>query len=152
MVRGLVPAPTNVRILRGDRKDRINYNEPSPRDGDLTCPPDVTAEVREVWEYTVYHMKSMNIEKPMDRDALRCYCEAVATHRQASRQVAEEGITIRGERGTVRNPAVSVQLAAATTVRHLAHEFGFTPSARSGIRVGEANKPPATDASRLLTG
>ncbi|HYJ33858.1 MAG TPA: phage terminase small subunit P27 family [Candidatus Binatia bacterium] len=153
MAKGPIPMPTHLRILNGDRKDRINVNEPKARDGDLICPPDVADEVREIWEYTVHHAKAMGIEKPLDRDALLCYCEAVATHREASRIIAREGITARGERGgTIRHPAVSIQLAAATTIRHLAHEFGFTPSGRSGIRVGEANKPVEQGASRLLTG
>lgn len=151
MSKGPIPAPTHLRMLRGDRPDRINLNEPKVRDGDLACPPDLDGEAREIWEYTTFHMKHMGIEKPMDLDSLRCYVEAVLMHRQASRQIREEGLIVPGERGRpMRNPLICVQRDAATTIRHLAHEFGFTPSGRSGIRVGEANKPVETGAARLL--
>lgn len=149
------PMPTNVRLLRGERKDRINLNEPKPIDADLTCPDGVTDAVREIWDYTVYHLKGMSLDKAIDRDSLLCYCEAVALHRWSSRLVHEQGLVIPGDRGgLIRNPAVSIQKDAANIVRQLGHEFGFTPSGRGGIRVGEANGSANTTAgaSRLLTG
>lgn len=144
------PMPTQLRVLKGDKKNRINTSEPSPADGDLPCPDDVVGEVREVWEFVVYHLKAMQIDKPLDRDQLRCYCEAVVLHREASRAIHEQGLLIQGEKGMVRNPLIGVQNQAANAIRMIGHEFGFSPSGRSGIRVGEASKP--VDAGRLLTG
>jgi P27 family predicted phage terminase small subunit len=88
-----------------------------------------------------------------DRDALACYCEAVVTHRKASKVLAKSDILILGAiKGTaVRNPAVQIQRDSAALVRAFAQEFGFTPSARSEIRTGAASRRGA-DTDRYLTG
>lgn len=93
----------------------------------------------------------MGIASGADRDALLCYCEAVVTHRKASALLSKTPILIKGHRGMVRNPALSVQRDASNTIRSFAHEFGLTPSARSEIHMGGARAPQG-DADRYLTG
>jgi P27 family predicted phage terminase small subunit len=93
----------------------------------------------------------MGIASPADRDSLRCYCEAVVTHRKACALLTRSAVILPGAvKGTVvRNPVVQIQRDAAAMVRAFAGEFGFTPSARSEIRRGEAShRDPA--ASRYL--
>jgi hypothetical protein len=50
--RGPAPKPTNLRLLHGDRRDRINTSEPLPADGIPVCPKSAPDVVREVWDYT----------------------------------------------------------------------------------------------------
>jgi P27 family predicted phage terminase small subunit len=139
--------------LHGDRPNRINHDEPTPADGPPDCPDDASDDVREVWEYTLSQLIVMGIATAADRDALRCYCEAVVTHRKASALLkTPASVLIPGAiKGTVvTNPAVRVQRDAATLVRAFAQEFGFTPSARSEIHKGGASHGPAT--ARYLNG
>ncbi len=144
--RGFAPKPTALKLLTGEKKNRINFDEPPAPDGLPQCPPTASAEVREVWDYTVEHLRTMGIASPADRDALLCFCEAVITHRKASALLAKSPILIQGHRGVlVRNPSIAVQRDAATVIRVFAHEFGLTPSARSEIRSGAA-KPDASAA------
>ncbi len=148
--RGPAPKPTNLRLLHGDRKDRINTAEPIPRDAIPQCPPEAAADVRQVWEYTMAEMEPMGTATAADRDALLCYCEAVVTHRKASAILAKSPVLIKGIHGNmVRNPALQIQRDAAQTIRAFAQEFGLTPSARSQI-----TRPGADDgrsAERLLS-
>lgn len=144
--RGPQPKPTQLRLLHGDRKDRINFNEPIPELGPPECPADASDEVREVWDYALKQLITMGVATKADRDALRCFCEAVVTHRKASRLLANSPVLIQGHRNILtRNPLIVVQRDAAAVIRAFAHEFGFTPSSRSEIRKtgSNADAPPA---------
>lgn len=133
--RGPVGAPTQLRLLRGDKPCRVNDREPVARDV-LPEPPDaMTADAREIWHYTIRELQHMKIAAAADRDALACYCEAVVSHRKASEILAKSPVLVKGLHGTlVRNPALQIQRDAANTVRGFAQEFGLTPSARAGIK------------------
>lgn len=122
-------------MLHGEhRPSHLNMHEPEPRDALPLCPEDVTETVRDIWDDTVRELQAMHLAHAADRDALRCYCEAVATHRRASQLLAQSGILIRGQRNNmVRNPLLQVQRDAAAAVRGFAQEFGLTPSSRSRI-------------------
>lgn len=150
--RGPAPKPTALRLLHGDRPARTNQDEPRPSDGPPQCPDDASDEVREVWEYTLSQLIVMGIATPADRDALRCFCEAVVTHRKASAILAKSNIIVPGviKGSVVRNPAVQIQRDSAAVIRAFAQEFGFTPSARSEIHKGGASAEQP--ASRYLTG
>lgn len=150
--RGPSPKPTRLRLLHGDQPKRINFDEPPTPAGLPECPADATDEVREVWDYTIGNLIVMDVATPADRDALRCYCEAVVTHRKACAILKRTQILVPGANGTtaIVNPAVRVQRDAAILVRAFAGEFGFTPSARSEIQRGAAShRDPA--ASRYLS-
>lgn len=148
---GFTGKPTALRLLHGDRPARTNQNEPQPEPGHPTCPPEVSDDVRAIWDYTLKHLMIMGVCTQADRDALLAYCEAVASHRKASALLAKSPILIQGARGMVRNPALAVQRDAAGVIRSYAHEFGLTPSARSEIHVGGAGSGQG-GADRYLTG
>jgi P27 family predicted phage terminase small subunit len=132
--RGRAPKPTALRLLHGDRADRINQHEPVPVAEPPECPEQASAEVLEIWDYTVEHLEAMGLAKACDRDALYCYCEAVVNHRKASAALAQSTILVEGVLGgLVRNPALAVQRDSARLVRYFAQEFGLTPSARSRV-------------------
>jgi P27 family predicted phage terminase small subunit len=151
--RGPAPKPTNLRLLHGDRQDRINTNEPQPAEGLPVCPTEVSPEVRAIWDYTLGQLATMKLASPADRDALLAYCEAVVTHRRACELLAKSSILIKGlHGGLVRNPAVQIQRDSALLLRALAQEFGLTPSARSQISFpGAVEVGGGRGASRLLS-
>jgi P27 family predicted phage terminase small subunit len=140
-------------VLHGDRKDRINSNEPVAPDGLPEAPAEMSDEVRAVWDYTVGILGPMRLATPADRDALACYCEAVVTHRKASAGLAQTGIIVRTSRGNtpMRNPLLAVQRDAAALIRVFAREFGLTPSARAGINMGAGDSGSGVGPERLLS-
>lgn len=148
--RGPAPKPTALRMLHGDREDRINRNEPPAPTGRLVCPHEVSPEVRRIWDYTAALLDEMQIADAGGRDALLCYCEAVVLHRKASALLKNGGIIIKGlHGGPVRNPAIAIQRDAAGVIRAFAQEFGLTPSARSQIVM--ESRSGVTGAERLLS-
>jgi P27 family predicted phage terminase small subunit len=151
--RGPSGKPTALRVLHGDRKDRINTDEPVPPSGLPAAPEGMSDDVRAVWDYTVSILGPMRLATPADRDALACYCEAVVTHRKASAGLAQTGIIVRTSRGNtpMRNPLLAVQRDAAALIRVFAREFGLTPSARAGISLGDGNTSSGAGPERLLS-
>jgi P27 family predicted phage terminase small subunit len=149
--RGPAPAPKALKLVRGDRKDRINDLEPIPRGVLPVCPPEVADDVRAVWDYTIGELSVMGTASSADRDSLLCYCEAVVGHRKASAVLARSPVLVKGLHGNmVRNPALQIQRDAAATIRGFAQEFGLTPSGRSRIEVrgdddNGANSNPFAD-------
>lgn len=152
--RGIAPKPTALRLVAGERKSRINTNEPIPEEGLPLCPMEASPDVHEVWSYTLHHLDVMGILTLADRDALYVYCEAVVVHRDASRILAREGMLAPSTsgRGSVRHPAHQIQRDAAQTMRSFAQEFGLTPSARSTIKLHVKDSNKEQGASRLLSG
>lgn len=135
--RGPAPKPRALRLLHGDRADRINDYEPVPAAEPLLPPEGITDEVRAVWDFTVRHLEIMGTAAPSDRDALRAYCEAVVAHAKACEILAKTAVLIKGIHGNlVRNPALQIQRDSARTMLRFAQEFGLTPSARTSIEVG----------------
>ncbi|HKE70557.1 MAG TPA: phage terminase small subunit P27 family [Nocardioidaceae bacterium] len=137
--RGPPPKPRGLRLLDGTHPERINEDEPLPPPGLPEPPDDIADDVREVWEFTVANLDAMNVASRVDRDALLIYCEAVATHREASRILARPGmhVVIPGQRpGTlIKHPCLDIQRQAAMTVLRFAQEFGLTPASRTRINV-----------------
>lgn len=139
--RGPAPRPTVLKLLHGERHtDRLNRDEPTPRPAEMPEPVDAAPAVLAVWRRVVGELEAMNLAFPSDADALRCYCEAVVSHRRASEVLKVSGVLVKGIHGNlVRNPALQIQRDAAATVRAFAQEFGLTPSARSSIRATDAS-------------
>lgn len=148
--RGPRPKPTALRLLHGDRTDRINFDEPIAATGVPECPSD-DADVRAVWNYTTEQLAAMGVLTLADRDTLACYCEAVVAHRKASAILAKSPILVRSSDSgaLVRNPALQAQRDAAGLISRFAQHFGLSPSARSEIRRGGTNTD-APSAERYL--
>ncbi|MFC0546921.1 phage terminase small subunit P27 family [Kutzneria chonburiensis] len=137
---GPAPKPTALRLIEGDRADRINPAEPIPRGLPPVCPDGVSDDVRAIWDYTVAELDAMGTAAAADRDALLCYCEAVVSHRRASAVLANSAVLVKGiHGGMVRNPALQIQRDSAGIIRAFAQEFGLTPSARTRIEVKGAS-------------
>lgn len=154
MTRGIKPAPTNLKLLRGARPGRINSDEPQPNEGVPVCPSRNPA-VRAVWDYTIVQLLAMRTVTMADRDPLHGYCQSVVLFEQASALMEAEGIvknTNNGMGRTLPHPAQKIQREAANQLRAFAQEFGLTPSARTRIRVGDQKPKEQQGASRLLSG
>ena len=132
---GPAPTPTHLRIIKGDRKDRINTKEPKPKKAKPKCPAWLNKEAKKIWKRTAEQLDAMSLLFEADQDILCSYAIAVVTYQQATKLVDEQGILVEGRRdGSVTNPAVRVQRDQATLIRMLASELGLTPSSRSRLK------------------
>jgi P27 family predicted phage terminase small subunit len=155
--RGPRPKPTALKLLHGDRPDRINLQEPVAETGMPECPDSANDEVRAIWDYTVTRLHAMGCAALPDRDMLYAYCEAVALHRVVSRAISDTIELLSSPTSRVVNPAtptmkelVRMQKIATDTMRMMGANFGLSPASRAGIKVGD--KPGDADAAeRFLT-
>jgi P27 family predicted phage terminase small subunit len=133
-----------LQLLRGVEPGRINRRAPrhTPADGD---PPEwLSEEALGVWRRVVPELQRFDLLSTVETDCLVAYCEAVATHRAACEEIAENGITvIGGSGGLIKNPACTVKTESARIVALFAREFGLTPSARSNV-VGPVDRSVET--------
>lgn len=138
---GPKPKPTHLRIVQGDRPDRINKAEPRASTKPPRAPEWLGEDAKKVWRRTVAQLKDMGIASEADRDLLAAYCTAVVNLQRATEIVDRTGIMVKGRRdGVVKNPAVQIQRDAAQLVARLAAEFGLSPSSRTRLRSTDANE------------
>ncbi len=151
--KGFAPAPTKVKLLRGEtRPSRVNYREPLPDSKLPTMPSDMDAAAKTVWGRVMRTMGKTGVIRASDTDTLRCYCEAVARYNQAARLYAETGPLVPGWSPKtndddeadvkkakvvvwVKNPLHQIVREHAEQVRAFGRELGLTPSSRSGLSI-----------------
>lgn len=157
--RGPAKKPTNVAILHGDRKDRINTDEPKPSAADIVPPEWLPAAAVEVWEALAPDLIAKGVLTAWDAEAFACWCDAVVRRRKAAAKLKVEGEVVEqpvyNRNGEVtgsrlgKNPWLHVLDGADAQVQRYGARFGLTPSDRADLHIGEAGDDPDAD---LLTG
>jgi P27 family predicted phage terminase small subunit len=139
-MRGRKPIPTEVKKYMGNPG-----KHPLPKPGEEPEPkvfqrlpqaPDWLGEYgqREYKRVGPYLVKNKLLSEA-DWLPFLAYCMNVQMLIEASEDIKENGMTIYGTRGPVRNPALATFAAATTALRSLATEFGMTPSSRSRMKL-----------------
>lgn len=148
--RGPAPRPTALRVLHGDRRDRINDAEPQPAEGEVTAPEELSDDACAVWDQLALDLIRVGVLTAWDVPAFVMVCEALARYRQATKLVNGSALLVQGPNGFVKNPALLVQREAEVTFAQLGARFGLTASDRSQLKV----EPPGASgqgAERLLS-
>jgi P27 family predicted phage terminase small subunit len=141
-VRGRKPAPKELKVLRGDRADRIPADAPDAILERPAMPHYLEGDAAEEWERVCGELEALGVLSKTDRAAIAVYCVAYGTWRKACREVEAGGVTTTTDKGSEKtSPAVSVMNAAATQMARLLVEFGLTPSARSRVNAGGKSEP-----------
>lgn len=151
--------PTSLKVLHGDRKDRINIDEPQPSATEVLPPAWLAMADTEtvqghesaldVWRRMAPDLTSRGVLTAWDVEAFAVYCDAVVKFRQASLEVTRTGMTIAGARGSVKNPAVTAAKDYADLMQRYGARFGLTPSDRASLSVKGA-EDAGKGAERLL--
>lgn len=152
--RGPAPTPTPIKQLRGEtRPQRLNLVRPKPGPTGVgtkkvstlpLMPDDMVPRAKEVWRRQMESLGATGVLTPVDSDALRAYCEAVARYEEAARLIAASGPLVKGARSTperpeyVKNPLHQVVRDNAVLIRLFARELGFVPAGREGLHPGGA--------------
>lgn len=97
-------------------------------------PAELPEPVHHVWKAAVADLGGANHMRESFMPALSAYCNAVYVHAQASANIQQYGVLVKGPHGPVANPLLKVQKDAAATMLRMAETLGLTPAAR--IRVG----------------
>ena len=150
--RGPAPKPTALRLLHGDRADRVNDAEPVPADAPIEAPDYLDDDARAVWERVVPDLVRQHVVTAWDVDSLAVFCTAVVHHRRAVEYVNRTSVLLKGRNDAdpvVKHPAMQIIRDQAAVIRAFGQEFGLTPSARSQLVSPVRSAPRATD--RLLS-
>jgi P27 family predicted phage terminase small subunit len=145
--RGPAPQPTALKLLKGEtRRQRLNRDAPKPVQRLPLKPGNMDERANEVWDRQMEAMAATGVLTPVDGDALRAYCEAVARYEQAAVLLAGSGPLVKGARTgeLVKNPLHQIARDNAVLIRLFARELGFVPAGREGIHPGgvtESNDP-----------
>lgn len=163
---GRKPRPTALKVIAGERADRINGDEPRPGEGGAPrCPSWLSREGKAEWRRVVPALERTGMLRKVDRAALAAYCAAWARLVEAERLIAEHGQMVMVEDRTysdgdgeltvvvkpTRNPALTEAKAASDLIRGFLSEFGLSPSSRSRLAVGGREKSDGQSARRLLS-
>lgn len=136
-LRGPAPAPTALKIMRGNPGKRaLNHSEPQPGEFTSDPPPHLDDEAVAEWKRLVPILQRMKVLTEADYIALATLCQAYSTMSQAQKQLRESGLLYKTRTGHVsQSPLLSiVNQNAEIVMRHL-REFGMTPSSRSRLSV-----------------
>lgn len=158
--RGVPPKPTNVRVLHGDRKDRVNNSEPVPTSGRVEPPDWLPGLALQVWHHYAPDLVSKGVLTSWDVETFAAFCDAVARRRRAAEKLTEEGEVIEApvfnKNGDVtghrvaKNPWTLVLNEADGQVQRYGARFGMTPSDRSQLKIGDGGRGAKGD--DLLSG
>lgn len=147
--RGPQPKSPDLRVLHGDRQDRLP-DPPVPSEREVLPPAGMSKDALAVWEELVPELVRLGIVAAIHASALRVLCDAVAIHAKASGHVARRGVIVTGDKGRkVKNPALQVMRDQASVIKSFATEFGLTPLALQQLRTSRGST--RVGAERLLS-
>lgn len=157
--RGPAPKPTALRVLHGDRKDRINTAEPTPDEDDVLAPDWLPEDALELWRALAPGLVAKRVLTGWDTEAFAAWCDAAARRRRAAAELERSGEVVEapvfnkngditGHRLT-KSPWLAVLNEADAQVQRYGARFGLTPSDRAQLKIGEADS--GLGAERLLS-
>lgn len=154
---GPPPAPTALRVLRGDPASRLNRYEPLPPLAEATAPEWLAPDALELWGRLAPSLEDAGLLSVWDVELFASYCDAATRHREAGRQLDAGGSVIMvdardrhgrvtGTRSTM-SPWFLVWRVTGDVASRLGSRFGLSPSDRSSLRIQPA--PPARSTDRF---
>lgn len=135
--RGPKPKPTNLRVLEGNPgRLPINDGEPHPS-GAPECSDYLSEDAKTKWRSIMDSVPPGMITNA-DGPILEAFCEAWATHKQAS-EALNRSRDLLGDNLVVRDkpsPYLRIRNEAARTMASLATRLGLSPADRNGLKLG----------------
>jgi P27 family predicted phage terminase small subunit len=143
--------PNHLKILAGEREDRINRNQPLPAESTIVPPVKLSKGAQEVWDRLAPDLIDKGVLTSWDVDLFAVYCDAAAAYYECSAAMGSSYAVKGSVRDTtVKNPLWRVMRDCADTMRSIGGKFGLTPSDRAGIDVNMVEKKPTTGPERIL--
>ncbi len=103
------PKAQQLRLLRGDRRSRLNLAEPKPKPIPPKPPAWLSPAARVVWDDLERELEAIGLTSSADGAALAILSTAIVTHAEACRLVDAEGVLVAGDRGRqMKHPALQV--------------------------------------------
>jgi P27 family predicted phage terminase small subunit len=152
MPRGRKPKPTALRLIEGNPGKRpINREEPKPpADVKPPKPPSYLGKLgKKEWKRVAKELTALRMLTALDHTSLAVYCSEYERWREALEFLREKGSNyiVRDKDGQVKYvaqfPQVSIASNLEKQMRAWASEFGFSPAARTRLKVEKKDTPEA---------
>ena len=136
-MRGRKPKPTQLKLLDGDRSDRINHSEPRPTSGLPRCPAHLPPAAKAKWRQLA--KETTWLARP-DGDLLALYCTAWARWLKAEAEIALTDVVFmakgknKGEEFFYQSPYLAVANKAMEQMHKLGACLGLNPVDRTRIK------------------
>src|SRR5262245_35007950 len=133
--------PTHLKLLRNNPgKRRIeSETEPQPEKGAPRCPSFITGEKRKIWRWVRKMLDQMGIGSRADLLIMEGLCNQLMTLRKAEKDLeqSEEGLLVTSPKSGWRlpHPLIAIRDKAWKNTQSILQELGFTPAARTRLRV-----------------
>lgn len=144
MENGRPRKPTKLKILDGDRKDRVNTAEPVPVKRAIEPPAGMSVEARKIWDAEAPDRIVQGVLTAWDVEAFASFCEALVQLRHADWNAAMV-LAKPGQESPMSKLRQLVNICAT-----LGGRFGWTPADRAKLTVPGANS--REQGKDLLTG
>lgn len=147
--RGPKPAPTHLKLLRGDAEERINRDEPMPTESDIRPPEDLSDDARRVWEYYAEDLEDKGCLTSWDVDTFAVFCNAVAVYRDCKNMMGRNYTDRGAAGGVIKSPYWQIMRDCSEQIAKFSSRFGFTPGDRADLVI-EKNGAVGDGAERIL--
>jgi P27 family predicted phage terminase small subunit len=144
--------PTALKILDGDRRDRINRNEPRPAESAVKPTQELAPYAQAAWDRTTPDLITKGVLTSWDAELFTGYCVMVGAFRQASEQLRLHGLVVEGAAGgEVKSPYWQIARDSLDAMARLGARFGLSPADRAGLSIGGADSADGSGPERFLT-
>lgn len=157
--RGPAPAPTALKLVRGDRESRINREEPLPAESAVVAPDWLPDEARAVWVRLAPDLIAKGVLTLWDVDSFADLCSLIVINRAALLDIDRNGtnctvVDRELSDGTLiyrltKNPSWQVAKESTALITTLGGRFGLNPSDRAQLKV-KGEEDGGKGAERLL--
>lgn len=148
--RGPKPTPTSILKVRGSWRADVRDGEPACS-GVPTAPEWLEGEALAKWNQLVPRLERMGVIGDIDGDVIAAYCEAWAEFVEARAWIAENGRLACSEKGgEYQHPMVGIKNKAVERMGRLGAQFGWSASARTGLKVEAPQKQDDGGKSRYF--
>ncbi len=147
MARGRKPLPTKIKETRGTLEKRRVLNDEMIPDAlpKIPEPPGWLSDIaKEEWQRVASFLTALRILSPLDLGILAMYCNEISVYIEMEEKVrnADRVFVYRDDNGKIKQiQTVAYQRIADRALEKalkIAAEFGFTPSSRTKISMGQA--------------
>lgn len=140
--------PKELKQLKGTHKkykDVPNEMSVDPIVTIPTPPEDLPESTHDTWSRICSQLAGLKILTPLDLDSIKQYCFQKHMMDEAMEVLKTDGYTVTmtnkaGGSYPMKSPWVAIYNEAATQVNRIGQQFGFSPSSRTKISIGQVKE------------
>lgn len=148
--RGKRPESNHLKILKGVDEYRINRDEPTPSDGGVEPPVELSEGAQDVWDRLAPDLIGKRVMTAWDVDQFVVFCDAVATYHECKLLMDREYISPGAAGGLIKNPYWQIMRDCQSIMTQIGSRYGLTPGDRAALKV-DSDEQTGSGAERLLS-